>query len=125
MSVRIITCAFFVNFRNVFFRSGYVIIIQEPAIDANETRRFQMDKYIPKEKMSKKARKAQNLKKRVTWQGFNPVTRKPPNPKAYKRKKLRYQDYPDSEASFIIRFLFRFSRLNCESRLLCGFCPRA
>ena len=47
------------------------------------------NKFIPLEKQSKKNQKEHNLAKRGLWGGFNPVTRKPPNPKAYNRKKLK------------------------------------
>ncbi len=71
-----------------------------------------MENFIPKEKMSKKARKALNRKKRQTWGSLNPTTRKPENPKAYKRKKVQpgEDDFPPVEPfAFIkaspIRFL--------------------
>lgn len=48
-----------------------------------------MEKFVPYEKRSKKARRAWNAQKRGSWNGLNPVTRKPPNPKAYNRKKAR------------------------------------
>ena len=48
-----------------------------------------MPKFTPFEKLSKKAKKQLTEKQRVTWGSFNPVTRKPENPKAYKRKKIR------------------------------------
>ena len=46
-----------------------------------------MEKFIPKEKLSKKEKRKLNLAKRGSWGGINPVTRKPENPKKYKRKK--------------------------------------
>ncbi len=46
-----------------------------------------MEKYVPQEKLSKKKRRALAAKQRGSWGGLNPVTRKPENPKAYKRKK--------------------------------------
>lgn len=45
-----------------------------------------MAKFIPKAKMSKKARKDLAKQNRVTWE-MNPVTRKTENRKAYDRKK--------------------------------------
>ena len=42
-------------------------------------------------KMSKKEQKAVNAKKRGSWYGLNPVTRVPPNPKAYSRAKQSAQ----------------------------------
>ena len=43
-------------------------------------------KYIPLDKLSKKAKRREDLKRRKVWV-ISPVTRKPPNPKAYDRKK--------------------------------------
>lgn len=48
-----------------------------------------MDKWVPYEKLSKKKRRALAAKQRASWGGLNPVTRRPPNPKAYRRKKAR------------------------------------
>jgi hypothetical protein len=48
-----------------------------------------MEHYIPYKKLSKKKRQEMDKRKRVTWGTLNPVTRKPPNPKAYDRKKAR------------------------------------
>ncbi|NLA86144.1 MAG: hypothetical protein GX847_02445 [Clostridiales bacterium] len=48
-----------------------------------------MDRFIPFEKMSKRQKREILARKRQTWGGFNPVTRKPENPKAYKRVKAR------------------------------------
>lgn len=54
-----------------------------------------MEKYIPFEKLSKRKQRELNQRKRGSWHGLNPVTRKPPNPKAYTRKKaLRWPDEP-------------------------------
>jgi hypothetical protein len=51
-----------------------------------------MEKFIPKEKLGKRAQRELNLKKRRTWGTLNPVTKKPKNPKAYVRKKVRPED---------------------------------
>lgn len=48
-----------------------------------------MEKFIPFKKLSKKKKRELMTKRRGTWGGLNPVTRKPPNPKAYNRKKAR------------------------------------
>ncbi|NLG26118.1 MAG: hypothetical protein GX558_12230 [Clostridiales bacterium] len=48
-----------------------------------------MAKFIPREKQSKKQRRADDRKKRATWGAINPVTRRPENPKAYCRAKAR------------------------------------
>ena len=53
-----------------------------------------MEKFVPYEKLSKKKKKELNAKRRKTWD-INPVTRRPPNPKAYDRKKARKRDPED------------------------------
>ncbi len=58
-----------------------------------------MDKFTPYEKLSKSDRRALDGKRRATWGAFNPVTRKPQNPKAYNRKKTR-QGSEDAESHF-------------------------
>ena len=73
-----------------------------------------MEKFIPKEKMSKKARKALEAQKRSTW-GFSPVTRHVESKKVYSRKKnsrVRYED----EREFFHAF---YSLLVCASSTIC------
>lgn len=54
-----------------------------------------MQKFIPKQKLNKKARKELNRTKRKTWGALNPATRKSANPKAYDRRKVQKgDDYP-------------------------------
>lgn len=54
-----------------------------------------MEKYIPFEKLSKRRQRELNQKKRGSWHGLNPVTRKPKDPKAYDRRKApRWTDDP-------------------------------
>ena len=60
-----------------------------------------MKQFVPYEKLSKKKRRALNAKRRETW-SISPVTRRPENPKAYKRKKTRIGD----DDSFSVSFLF-------------------
>ena len=43
--------------------------------------------FIPLSKQSKQKQKEYHASKRGSWGEINPVTRKPPNPKAYVRKK--------------------------------------
>lgn len=45
-----------------------------------------MSKFIPREKLSKKARRALDAQRRAAW-GFSPVTRKVESKKIYNRKK--------------------------------------
>lgn len=56
-----------------------------------------MQKFIPYEKLSKKKKKEIDSKKRGSWHGVNPVTRKSENPKAYKRKKIVKWTYDSSD----------------------------
>ena len=56
-----------------------------------------MEKFIPFEKLSKKKQRELNAAKRGSWGGFNPVTRKPENPKAYNRRKA--QKWSDESTS--------------------------
>ncbi|MCR5484054.1 MAG: hypothetical protein K6F09_00520 [Clostridiales bacterium] len=56
-----------------------------------------MEKFIPYEKLSKKKKRELDQKSRKTWNGINPVTRKPADPKAYNRQKARKRiDHPDT-----------------------------
>ena len=50
-----------------------------------------MDKFIAREKMSKKARKELDSARRAVW-GISPVTRRAPDKKKYDRKKLSRAD---------------------------------
>ena len=51
-----------------------------------------MSTFIPREKLSKKKQREIDRQARKGWNGLNPVTRKPQNPKAYNRKKIRQDD---------------------------------
>jgi len=51
-----------------------------------------VERFIPREKLSKKEQRAQNLKQRRTWGAIKPVTRMPDSPKAYHRKKVQQED---------------------------------
>lgn len=62
------------------------------------------DKFIPKAKMSKKARKELAKQQRVTWD-MNPVTRKTDNKKAYNRKKYSRERFDEPQTGvFFCRF---------------------
>ena len=51
-----------------------------------------MARFVPKDKLSKKARKELNRQKRVTWE-FSPVTKTVESKKIYSRKKkAQYRD---------------------------------
>ena len=47
-----------------------------------------MKQFVPYEKLSKRERKARDAERRGTW-GMSPVTRRPPNFRAYNRVKTR------------------------------------
>lgn len=59
-----------------------------------------MEKFIPYEKQSKKAKKALNAARRGSWGAVNPITRKPENSKAYDRARTKNRkiDFPDSSS---------------------------
>lgn len=48
-----------------------------------------MEKFISFQKLSKKKQRELNAKKRGSWHGLNPVTRRPENSNAYNRQKAR------------------------------------
>ena len=48
-----------------------------------------MDKFIPYEKRSKKAKREADKKQRRDWGGLNPVTRKPEDSCVYNRNKMK------------------------------------
>ena len=51
-----------------------------------------MEKFIPYEKLSKREKRKLDAARRNTWGSLNPSTRRPENPKAYRRKKLRIEE---------------------------------
>lgn len=51
-----------------------------------------MTKHTPYAKLSKKKQRELNRQRRGTWGGLNPTTRRPENPRAYKRKKSRVNE---------------------------------
>lgn len=48
-----------------------------------------MEKYVSYEKLSKKKKRQINARKRRSWQGASPVTRRTENKKKYNRKKIK------------------------------------
>ena len=56
-----------------------------------------MEKFIPYEKLSNKQKRARDAARRNGWGALSPVTRKPEDPKAYKRKKLRIEEELDAQ----------------------------
>jgi hypothetical protein len=53
-----------------------------------------LEKFIPYAKLSKKKKRELDAAKRRTW-AFSPVTRMPPDPKAYNRQKARRWKFDD------------------------------
>ncbi len=56
-----------------------------------------MEKFVPFQKLSKKKQKEQNQQQRGSWGICNPVTRKPENPKAYNRSKVKKWNVTDTD----------------------------
>lgn len=52
-----------------------------------------MKKFVPLEKRSKKEQREWHKARRKTWGALSPVTRRPENPRAYKRKKVGRDDF--------------------------------
>ncbi len=59
-----------------------------------------MSKFIPREKMGKKARKELDRQRRTLWQ-FSPVTKKMESKKLYNRKKKSHDRYDDYGMGFL------------------------
>jgi hypothetical protein len=76
--------------------------------------KWRMDKFIPKEKLSKKAKREKAAAQRQTWGGLSPVTRKAQNPKAYVREKPRIDGNDDTGA------LFKLEKSNEENNFRNG-----
>lgn len=62
-----------------------------------------MQPFLPREKMSKRERRAMDASRRTTWDNVNPVTRKTENKKAYNRKKSPRWYNDDSTGIFVCR----------------------
>ena len=59
-------------------------------------------KYVPLQKQSKQKQREFHAARRGDWGGINPVTRKPPNPKAYDRKKAGQRLDREPQPGFFI-----------------------
>ena len=62
-----------------------------------------MKKFTPYEKLSKKKKRELDAGRRTVW-AISPVTRRPDNPKVYKRKKA--QKWEDDSASVLSLFSY-------------------
>lgn len=76
-----------------------------------------MEKFVPYEKLSKKKKRELDSKRRGTWYGLNPVTRKPENSKAYNRRKAR--KWSDDSAAVSFSFCLPAAQFVTETG---GFC---
>ena len=65
-----------------------------------------MKNFIPYEKLSKKKKKELNAKKRNSWYGLNPVTRKPENSHAYNRSKKKAQERIEFDSAPIVSCVY-------------------
>lgn len=62
---------------------------------------IKMEKFIPFAKLSKKKQRELTAARRGSWNGIDPTTRRPRNPRAYDRKKaLKWRD-DSTSAPFI------------------------
>ena len=67
-----------------------------------------MARFVPKDKLSKKAQKELNRQRRVTWD-FSPVTTTVDSKKLYNRKRNARDRYDDYDAS-----VFHFYQISTE-----------
>ncbi len=67
-----------------------------------------MEKFVPKEKMSKKAQRKMAAERRGTW-AFSPVTKKIDSKKTYNRKRISRTRYNDDGRE--IHFLLELIRM--------------
>lgn len=61
-----------------------------------------MERYIPFEKLSKRKQRELSAKRRGSWGGISPVTRRPKNPRAYDRKKTPRWDDSSSRRGVLL-----------------------
>ncbi len=73
----------------IVFHSQEVIIVEKKKI-------------VPYGKMSKKAKKELDRKKRRDWGALNPVTRKPENPGAYNRNRERSRRWEEDDVRGVV-----------------------
>ena len=59
-----------------------------------------MDKYVPFEKLSKKKQRELNARRRGSWNGVRPVSRKIESAKAYDRRKARKWEVDAHDRAF-------------------------
>jgi len=59
-------------------------------------------RYVPIEKRSKREQREHHSARRGSWNGINPVTKKPLNPKAYNRKKSGQRSLDEPLPDFLL-----------------------
>lgn len=69
-------------------------------------------KFVPYEKLSKKKKREHDIRKRGDWGALSPVTRRPDNPKAYRRKKISLSDLDDLTGG---TYLFCFRQIQGDT----------
>ena len=62
---------------------------------------MEKEKFVPREKLSKRRRRALDRERRAGW-GFSPVTRRVESKKAYDRKRKSRDRYGDDGAGFFM-----------------------
>lgn len=65
-----------------------------------------MERFVPREKLSKRRKKELNAKQRNTWAGIRPVIRRVESKKAYDRKRTPFTDDPASGVFCRMYFCF-------------------
>ena len=73
-----------------------------------------MERFTPYDKLSKKKKRELDTQRRGSW-SMNPVTRKPANPKAYDRRKVRQMEDPSDV--LLLDTLFGIGRSGRSIRL--------
>ena len=81
-----------------FSRRFRILLPGEPIA---ERKWIHMKQFLPREKMSKREKRALDATKRASWDGVNPVTRKVESKKTYDRKRSPRWYNDDSTGIFV------------------------
>ena len=81
-----------------FSRRFRILLPGEPIA---ERKWIHMKQFLPREKMSKREKRALDATRRASWDGVNPVTRKVESKKTYDRKRSPRWYNDDSTGIFI------------------------
>ena len=79
-----------------------------------------MKRFIPREKLGRKARKQLDSGQRATW-AFSPVTKKVESKKLYNRKRKSHDRYDDYGMGFLLTRCLEEKQRNC-SEINCADC---